>query len=68
MPLLCCFDVDPLAVHRRFQNIGRQVEDLVSCVGDTFLLKGTKTGIKFLQYNMGLIDFSQPSAQAFRRG
>ena len=48
MPLLCCFDVDPLAVHRRFQSIGRQVEDLVSRVGDTFLLKGTKTDIKSL--------------------
>ena len=63
MPLLCCFDVDPLAVRRRFQSIGRQVEDLVSRFGNTFLLKGTKTDINFLAYNMGLIDFAQPSSK-----
>ena len=68
MPLRSRFDVDPLAVHRRFQNIGRQVEDLVSRVGDTFLLKGTKTDIKFLAYNISLIDVTQPSGKSLVGG
>ena len=68
MPLLCCFDVDPLAVRRRFQSIWRQVKDLVSRVGDTFLLKGTKTDIKFLAYNINLVDFTQPSGKSLVGG
>jgi di/tricarboxylate transporter len=33
------YGVYPLAVHRRNQNIGRQLDDLVVRVGDTLLLK-----------------------------
>ena len=34
------YGVYPLAVHRRNQNIGRQLDDLVVRVGDTLLLEG----------------------------
>jgi hypothetical protein len=34
------YGVYPLAVHRKSQNIGRQLDDLVVRVGDTLLLEG----------------------------
>ncbi len=61
------FGVYPLAVHRRNQNIGRQLDDLVVRVGDTLLLEGAPDDIKRLADDMGLVDVSQPSARAFRR-
>jgi di/tricarboxylate transporter len=36
------YGVYPLAVHRRNQNIGRQLDDLVVQVGDTLLLEGRR--------------------------
>lgn len=62
------FGVYPLAVHRRNQNIGRQLDDLVVRVGDTLLLEGAEADIQRLANDMGLIDVAKPSAQAFRRG
>ncbi|QYX58669.1 SLC13 family permease [Roseovarius sp. SCSIO 43702] len=62
------FGVYPLAVHRRNQNIGRQLEDLIVRVGDTLLLEGAPEDIKRLASEMNLVDVSQPSARAFRRG
>ena len=62
------FGVYPLAVHRRNQNIGRQLDDLVVRVGDTLLLEGSPDDIKRLADEMALVDVSQPSARAFRRG
>ncbi|QFT64060.1 SLC13 family permease [Roseivivax sp. THAF30] len=62
------FGVYPLAVHRRNQNIGRQLDDLVVRVGDTLLLEGTPEDIKRLADEMALVDVAQPSARAFRRG
>ncbi|MCE0504377.1 SLC13 family permease [Roseivivax sp. GX 12232] len=62
------FGVYPLAVHRRNQNIGRQLDDLVVRVGDTLLLEGAPDDIKRLAEEMALVDVSQPSARAFRRG
>lgn len=62
------FGVYPLAVHRRNQNIGRQLDHLVVRVGDTLLLEGAPEDIKRLASEMNLIDVSTPTAKAFRRG
>lgn len=62
------YGVYPLAVHRRNQNIGRQLDDLIVKVGDTLLLEGAPEDIQRLAADMELVDVSQPSARAFRRG
>ncbi|AWI82997.1 dATP pyrophosphohydrolase [Alloyangia pacifica] len=62
------FGVYPLAVHRRNQNIGRKIDELVVRVGDTLLLEGAPEDIKRLAEEMELVDVSRPSARAFRRG
>lgn len=61
------FGVYPLAVHRRNQNIGRQLEDLVVRVGDTLLLEGAPADVQRLAAEMDMVDVSTPSARAFRR-
>ncbi len=61
------FGVYPLAVHRKNQNIGRQLDQLVVKVGDTLLLEGAPEDIQRLAAEMGLVDVSRPSARAFRR-
>lgn len=61
------FGVYPLAVHRRNQNIGRQLDDLVVRVGDTLLLEGNPDDIKRMADDMNLVDVARPSARAFRR-
>lgn len=62
------FGVYPLAVHRRNQNIGRQLDDLVVRVGDTLLLEGAPGDIQRLASEMEMVDVSQPSEREFRRG
>ncbi|MDJ0822910.1 MAG: SLC13 family permease [Paracoccaceae bacterium] len=62
------YGVYPLAVHRRNQNIGRQLDQLVVRVGDTLLLEGAPDDIKRLADDMDLVDVSHPSARAYRRG
>jgi di/tricarboxylate transporter len=62
------YGVYPLAVHRRNQNIGRQLDDLIVRVGDTLLLEGAPEDIKRLATEMDMVDVSHPSARAFRRG
>ncbi|MDA7427474.1 SLC13 family permease [Primorskyibacter aestuariivivens] len=61
------YGVYPLAVHRRNQNIGSQLDELVVKVGDTLLLEGAPDDIKRLANDMDLVDVTQPSARAFRR-
>ncbi|SMC13452.1 Citrate transporter [Roseovarius aestuarii] len=61
------FGVYPLAVHRRNQNIGRQLDDLIVRVGDTLLLEGSPEDIQRLSREMDLVDVSHPSARAYRR-
>ncbi|WP_085878815.1 SLC13 family permease [Roseisalinus antarcticus] len=61
------FGVYVLAVHRRNQNIGRAIDDLVVRVGDTLLLEGSPEDIQRLALEMDMVDVSQPSARAFRR-
>jgi len=61
------YGVYPLAVHRRNQNIGRQIDDLVVQVGDTLLLEGAAEDIRRLATDMNMVDLSQPSERAYRR-
>lgn len=62
------YGVYPIAVHRRNQNIGRQLDDLVVRVGDTLLLEGAAADIKRLAQDMDLVDVAQPTDRAYRRG
>ena len=61
------YGVYPLAVHRRSQNIGRQLDDLIVQVGDTLLLEGAMEDIRRLAADMDMVDVSQPSERAYRR-
>jgi len=61
------YGVYPLAVHRRNQNIGSQLDDLTVRVGDTLLLEGDPADIQRLAADMDLVDVSQPSERAYRR-
>jgi di/tricarboxylate transporter len=62
------YGVYPLAVHRRSQNIGRQLDDLVVRVGDTLLLEGAPADVERLAADMDMVDVSAPSERAYRRG
>ena len=57
---------DALAVHRRNQNIGRGLDDIVVRVGDTLLIEGAAADISRLAEEMDLVDVSQPSDRALR--
>lgn len=61
------YGVYTLAVHRRNQNIGVQLDDLVVRVGDTLLLEGAPADIQRLASDMDLADVSQPTQRAYRR-
>lgn len=61
------YGVYPLAVHRRNQNIGSQLDDLVVRIGDTLLLEGAPADIQRLAADMDMVDVSQPSERAYRR-
>ncbi len=61
------YGVYPLAVHRRNQNIGRQIDELVVRVGDTLLLEGAPEDIQRLATEMQLVDVAKPTARAYRR-
>jgi di/tricarboxylate transporter len=61
------YGVYVLAAHRRNQNIGRQLDDLVVRVGDTLLLEGAIEDIQRLAADMDLVDISRPVIKPFRR-
>lgn len=61
------YGVYPLAAHRRSQNIGRQLDELVVQVGDTLLLEGRAEDIKRLAADMDMVDVSHPTQRAYRR-
>lgn len=61
------YGVYPLAVHRRNQNIGHQLDDLVVQVGDTLLLEGNGADIARLADEMELVDIARPAERAYRR-
>ena len=56
-----------LAAHRKNQNIGRQLDDLVVRVGDTLLLEGAPADIQRLAKDMEMVEISAPSDRAYRR-
>jgi di/tricarboxylate transporter len=62
------YGVYPLAVHRRNQNIGSQIDELVVRVGDTLLIEGAPEDIQRFAADMDLVDVSKPSERAYRRG
>lgn len=61
------YGVYPLAVHRRNQNIGRQMDDLVVKVGDTLLLEGAAEDIHRLSADMDLVEVNLPVEKPYRR-
>ena len=61
------YGVYVLAAHRRNQNIGRQLDDLLVQVGDTLLLEGALEDIQRLASEMELVDISHPTERAYRR-
>ena len=61
------YGVYVLAAHRRNQNIGRQLDDLVVRVGDTLLLEGAPADIQRLSADMEMVEVSAPSDRAYRR-
>jgi len=61
------YGVYPLAVHRRNQNIGHKLDDLVVRVGDTLLLEGAPEDIARMSDDLELVNVMQPTARAFRR-
>ncbi|MFV0385144.1 SLC13 family permease [Paracoccus sp. (in: a-proteobacteria)] len=61
------YGVYVLAAHRKNQNIGRQLDDLVVRVGDTLLLEGAPADIQRLASDMDMVEVNAPSDRAFRR-
>lgn len=61
------YGVYPLAVHRRNQNLGREIGEVVVQVGDTILLEGAPRDIERLGREMDLVDLAEPSARSYRR-
>ena len=61
------YGVYVLAAHRRNQNIGRKLDDLVVRVGDTLLLEGAIEDIQRLAADMDMVDITRPATRAFRR-
>jgi di/tricarboxylate transporter len=62
------YGVYPLAVHRRNQNIGRKLDDLVVRVGDTLLLEGAPEDIRRLSADMEMVDISPPCGARLSAG
>ncbi|MCF3972397.1 SLC13 family permease [Paracoccus salsus] len=61
------YGVYVLAAHRKNQNIGRQLDDLVVRVGDTLLLEGASGDIQRLASDMEMVEVNAPSDRAYRR-
>ncbi|HRO11908.1 SLC13 family permease [Amaricoccus sp.] len=62
------YGVYTLAVHRRSQNLGRKLDEVVVRVGDTLLLEGAPEDIRRLAADMDLVDLSEPTTKPFKRG
>ena len=61
------YGVYPLAIHRRNQNIGRQLDEVVVRVGDTLLLEGAPEDIRRLAADADLVDIAEPSERPYKR-
>jgi di/tricarboxylate transporter len=62
------YGVYPLAVHRRSQNVGRKLDEVVVRVGDTLLLEGAPDDIRRLASDMDLMDLNETTDRPFKRG
>jgi di/tricarboxylate transporter len=62
------YGVYPLAVHRRNQNIGRQLDEVVVRVGDTLLLEGAPEDIRRLAADVDIVDLNEPTDRPYKRG
>ncbi|MGB0497374.1 MAG: SLC13 family permease [Rubricella sp.] len=61
------YGVYPLAVHRRNQNLGRQLDEVIVRVGDTLLLEGAPEDIQRLAQDVDLVNVSEPEERPYRR-
>ncbi|QPH56226.1 SLC13 family permease [Pontivivens ytuae] len=61
------YGVYPLAIHRRNQNLGRQMDDVIVRVGDTLLLEGDPEDIERLARDVDLVNLAEPVERAYRR-
>ncbi len=61
------YGIYTLAVHRRNQNIGSQLDELIVQIGDTLLLEGSPEDIGRLAADTGLVNVTEPTVRAFRR-
>ena len=61
------YGVYPLAVHRRNQNIGRKLDDVVVRVGDTLLLEGAPEDIRRLAADVDILDLNETTDRPFKR-
>ena len=61
------FGVYVLAVHRKNQNIGIQLDDITIKIGDTILCEGAAEDIERLAQEMKLVDLAIPSERPYRR-
>lgn len=61
------YGVYPLAVHRRNQNVGSKINDVVVRVGDTLLLEGAPSDLQRLANDMDIGDVSKPTERAYHR-
>ncbi|WP_185803706.1 SLC13 family permease [Pontivivens nitratireducens] len=61
------YGVYPLAIHRRNQNLGRQMDDVVVRVGDTLLIEGDPEDIQRLARDVDLVNLAEPIERPYRR-
>ena len=61
------FGVYPMAVHRRNQNLGQEIGDIVVQVGDTVLFEGAPSDIQTMAREMEIVDLAMPEARPYRR-
>jgi len=62
------YGVYPLAVHRRSQNIGTKLDDVVVRVGDTLLLEGAPEDIGRLAADVDILNLNETTDRPFKRG
>lgn len=57
-----------LAIHRAGQNLGTNLDNVTLVAGDTLLFEGVAEGIRRLSEDLGVINLSEPTERAYRRG
>jgi di/tricarboxylate transporter len=57
-----------LAIHRAGQNLGTNLDNVTLVAGDTLLFEGVAEGVRRLSDDLGVINLSEPTERAYRRG